>query len=317
MRSECPLRLAGGGQIAPERRRARLTGHGTGRYPLVMNTLIRLDILAEDTQLDAVTGVLALRVSFGWEEESLPTGEVRFRVHCGNAEFMRSLTEDLRSRIPGLRLETADVPEEDWTLAWREFFTPVACGARFLVLPPWLRESAEIGERTAIFIEPKSAFGTGHHATTALCLGVLSDLLDAGRVKAGMRFLDLGTGSGILGIGCCLSGLVGTGTDIDPLAVENALENITLNGVRDFTVVSGSTEAVRGRTFDLVLANILARPLRELAPDIVALLRPGGCLVLSGLLELQADDVEAAYTGLGLPAARRIVEGDWAALVWE
>ncbi|MDE7064949.1 MAG: 50S ribosomal protein L11 methyltransferase [Desulfovibrionaceae bacterium] len=282
-----------------------------------MNTLIRLDILADDGQLDPVTGVLALRVSFGWEEESLPTGETRFRVHCGNADFMQALAEELRDRIPGLRLETADVPEEDWTMAWREFFTPVACGTRFLVLPPWLRESVDMNGRTPVYIEPKSAFGTGHHATTALCLGVLSDLLDAGRVKAGMEFLDLGTGSGILGIGCCLSGLTGVGADIDPLAVENARENRTLNGVRGFEILSGSTEAVAGRAFDLVLANILARPLRELAPDIVKLLRPGGCLVLSGLLEVQADDVEAAYTALGLPCARRIVEGDWAALVWE
>ncbi len=146
---------------------------------------------------------------------------------------------------------------------------------------------------------------------------MLSDLLDAGRVKAGMEFLDLGTGSGILGVGCCLSGLTGVGADIDPLAVENARENRTLNGVRGFEILSGSTEAVAGRAFDLVLANILARPLRELAPDIVKLLRPGGCLVLSGLLEVQADDVEAAYTALGLPCARRIVEGDWTALVWE
>lgn len=282
-----------------------------------MNTLIRLDILADDGQLDPVTGVLALRVSFGWEEESLPTGETRFRVHCGNADFMQALTEELRGRIPGLRLETANVPEEDWTMAWREFFTPVACGTRFLVLPPWLRESVDMNGRTPVYIEPKSAFGTGHHATTALCLRVLSDLLDAGRVKAGMEFLDLGTGSGILGVGCCLSGLTGIGTDIDPLAVENAWENRTLNGVQGFEILPGSTEAVAGRAFDLILANILARPLRELAPDIVKLLRPGGCLVLSGLLEVQADDVEAAYTALGLPCARRIVEGDWAALAWE
>lgn len=299
------------------RRRTFLTASGVEGTPWRMNTLIRLDILADDEQLDPVTGLLALRVSFGWEEESLPTGETRFRVHCGNADFMQALAEELRGRIPGLRLETANVPEEDWTLAWREFFTPVACGARFLVLPPWLREGTDMDGRTPVFIEPKSAFGTGHHATTALCLGVLSDLLDAGRVKADMEFLDLGTGSGILGIGCCLSGLTGAGTDIDPLAVENAQENRALNNIQGFEILPGSTEVVTGRTFDLILANILARPLRELAPDIVRLLRPGGCLVLSGVLEVQADDVEAAYTALGLPPARRIVEGDWAALVWE
>lgn len=282
-----------------------------------MNTLIRCEILVVEERVDAMTGLLALSVPFGWEEESLPTGETRFRIHCGNAEFMDGVAARARALAPeaDVRLET--VPEQDWTLAWREFFTPVACGARFLVLPPWLRDSADLQGRTPIIIEPKSAFGTGHHATTALCLSVLSDLLDAGRVRAGMEFLDLGTGSGILGLGCCLSGLKGTGTDIDPLAVENARENCGINGVTDFTIVPGSVDAVAGQAFDLVLANILAQPLRELAPELVRKVRPGGCLVLSGILVVQADSVEAAYREQGMPAARRVVDGEWAALVWE
>lgn len=282
-----------------------------------MQTLIRYDILAQEDQVDILTGLLALHVPFGWEEESLPTGETRFRVICANREFMDVLRGTVAAAVPGVEASWEDVPEEDWTLAWREYFTPIACGGRFLVLPPWLRQTTDLQGRMPIIIEPKSAFGTGHHATTALCLSVLSDLLDAGRVTAGMEFLDLGTGSGILGIGCCLAGLSGTGTDIDMLAVENATENRALNGVTGFSILHGSVETVKGQTFDLVLANILAQPLRDMAPELRRCLRPGGCMVLSGLLDVQADAVEAAYTAQGLPAARRVAQGEWVALVWE
>ena len=123
----------------------------------------------------------------------------------------------------------------------------------------------------------------------------------------------------MLGIGCCKFGLTGEGLDIDPLAVDNAVENRALNAIapENFTVAEGSIGAVAGKQFDLVLANILARPLTEMAADIVRACRPGGCLVLSGLLEIQADGVTAAYKAQGLPEPRRIIDGEWAALVWD
>ena len=213
----------------------------------------------------------------------------------------------------------SELEETDWLAAWRQFFTPVCCGNHFVVLPPWLADTQDFPGRTPILIEPKSAFGTGHHATTALCLRVVSDLLEAGRLQQGQHFLDLGTGSGVLGIGCCKFGLTGEGLDIDPLAVDNAVENRALNAIapENFTVAEGSIGAVAGKQFDLVLANILARPLTEMAADIVRACRPGGCLVLSGLLEIQADGVTAAYKAQGLPEPRRIIDGEWAALVWD
>ncbi len=290
-----------------------------------MNTLTRCDIIVEEEQVEIMWGLLALHISFGWEEESLPTGETCFRIHCENRDFIENVTKEIRAVLPFANVEIHQVPNEDWTKAWREFFTPIACGDRFLVLPPWLQESTDVHHRSAIVIEPKSAFGTGHHSTTALCLGVISDLLDSGRIQKGMEFLDLGTGSGILGIGCCLFGLYGVGTDIDTLAVDNALENRELNHIKNydaaqkegFEVLLGSVEAVQGRTFDVVIANILAKPLKELAPQLVQLRKEGACLILSGLLIMQADAVEAAYTAEGLPPARMVTEGEWAALVWE
>ncbi len=290
-----------------------------------MNTLHRCYITVEEDAVEILWGLLALHISFGWEEESLPTGETRFCIHCESKDFMNDLAQAVRTAQPMAIIEMDEVPQEDWTKAWREYFTPIACGKRFMVLPPWLQDSTDLAGRQAVVIEPKSAFGTGHHSTTALCLGVVSDLLDSGRISQGMEFLDLGTGSGILGLGCCHFGLYGIGTDIDALAVDNAVENREINGVgaydaaakQGFDVALGSVEAVQGRTFDVVLANILARPLIELAPELVKLRKEGGCLVLSGLLVVQAKDVEAAYMAEGLPKARMITEGDWAALVWE
>ncbi|MFQ8735160.1 MAG: 50S ribosomal protein L11 methyltransferase [Bilophila wadsworthia] len=274
--------------------------------------LIRLDIVVDEEQYDTVAGLLVRNISYGWEEDSLPTGETRFRVHCDNA-IVQETPQRAAAWLPGLT-PTDQHPASGWTVAWREFFTPVRAG-QFIVLPPWLFESTPLEGRKPIIIEPKSAFGTGHHNTTVLCLEAITELLASGRLKAGQRFFDVGTGSGILGIACCLNGLAGLGSDIDPVAVDNALENVVINKVADdFRIVPGSAEAGEGEQFDLVVANILAGPLRELAPALIARMKPGACLVLSGLLDVQADAVEAAYAELG--KARRVQSGDWVALVW-
>lgn len=282
--------------------------------------LHRLEVTVPEEDYDLLSGLLTLEVAFGWEEESLPGGETRFRIHCEEEDFLQGLLARIRESLPAAVCVCAPIENRDWLGAWREFFTPVPCGERFVVLPPWLAGSAQqdFPGRTPILIEPKSAFGTGHHATTALCLRVISDLLDAGRLRAGQSFLDLGTGTGVLGIGCCAFGLHGDGLDIDPLAVSNALENRALNGVDPaaFSVAQGSIDAVTAQ-YDVVLANILARPLSEMAPDIVRACRPGGCLVLSGLLDIQADGVERAYRDCGLAAPARRLDGEWCALVWE
>ena len=258
--------------------------------------LFRLEIVADEEDTDRVSGLLALGAPFGWEEESLAGGETRFVIHCESEAHLRRMRAELRAVAPEADAKLETVERQDWLAAWRQFFTPVPCGSRFVVLPPWLAGGAGFPGRIPILIEPKSAFGTGHHATTALCLRVVSDLLDAGRIVPGQTFLDLGTGSGILGIGCAKSGLKGLGLDIDPLAIDNARENRALNGVgpEAFEIAEGSVAKAAGRSFDLVLANILARPLMEMAAELAAVREACGCLVLSGILESQANAVEAA-----------------------
>lgn len=286
--------------------------------PQNASTLHRLDITVGEEDYEGLAGLLALKLSYGWEERNLPNGDTVFRVHCENPVLAEDVATSVHALFPEAAVERETVVVEDWVDSWKEFFTPVPCGTNFVVLPPWLVDDEAAKGRRKIVIEPKSAFGTGHHATTALCLSALSDLVDEGRIRAGERFLDLGTGSGVLGIGLCLCGLCGEGLDIDPVAVDNALENREVNGLapETFSVALGSVDAVKDGPFDVVVANILARPLMDMAPDIVPLKKEGGVLVLSGILANQADHVAAAYQAQGLPAPKRRDEGEWACLVW-
>lgn len=291
--------------------------------------LTRLEIAlpsgAEQGAADLLMGILARRVSHGWEERNRASGESVYVVHLHEPHIAADLTETLRDRIPGIRVESRLMAQENWMEAWKEFFTPVECGAHFLVIAPWMdRPDSMNGDGSArlpVIIEPKTAFGTGHHASTALCLDTLSSLYGQGLVKPGMRFLDLGTGSGILGIAAARLGLTGQGLDTDPVAVENALENRELNGIRpeSFVVTVGDLSAA-APPFDLILANILAGPLRDMAADMsLALVRKEGrhgLLVLSGILISQADDVAAAYEALGLTLVDRPHKDEWAALVF-
>ena len=270
---------------------------------------------------DLLPAFLALHVPHGWEEQSLPTGEVRCIVHSGHHGFCTELVNTVSAVLPGVRVDAGTVEEENWAEAWKEFFTPVPGGAHFLVLAPWMEEERRATDRIPVLIEPKTAFGTGHHATTSLCLDALSTLFSQGKIDKDTRFLDLGTGSGILGIAAALLGLSGEGLDIDMAAVDNAVENRELNRVsrQMFPVAPGGVEKASG-PYDLVLANILAGPLREMAPQVAAALDKGdgerGILVLSGILDIQADAVEAAYVSRGLPKPERATRGEWVCLLF-
>lgn len=280
-----------------------------------MEKYYKLEIKAPYESYDLIAGMLALDASFGWEEQSLCTGETVFRLHCEDEKALEQIAQKAKALSPGVETSKGEAEKTDWLAAWKDFFTPVECGANFVILPPWLA-GGDFGGRHKILIEPKCAFGTGHHATTAICVEALDCLLTAGFIHPGGTFLDLGCGSGVLGIAACLAGLKGAGLDIDPLAMVNAKENRELNKIDDLELEQGSIELAQGKKFDLVMANILARPLMEMAPQICACLKPDSSLVLSGILDIQADAVELAFINRGLPKARRMEMDEWRALVW-
>ncbi|GHV49978.1 50S ribosomal protein L11 methyltransferase [Deltaproteobacteria bacterium] len=285
-----------------------------------MSDLIRLTVTVAFDREDIFSGILSRLIPYGWEEETLPTGEIRAVIHTENPAGATEIKTSILSSLPDAVIAESVVPQKNWVLAWRDYFTPVPAGRRFLVLAPWMeteRDAAAQTGRTVIIINPKMAFGTGHHDTTALCLAAISDLADAGRIQHGMRFLDIGAGSGILGIACAKLGLTGHGLDIDGEAIANATENREINAVPDasFMLTRGSVDAAAGR-YNLIVANILAQPLISMAEDIVKRLAGDGVLVLSGLLTIQADSVIAAYKAIGLPEPVQKKAGEWTALVW-
>jgi ribosomal protein L11 methyltransferase len=202
-------------------------------------------------------------------------------------------------------LQRTEIAEEDWANAWKEHFHPLKVG-RVVIKPTW-REWDAAPDETVVELDPGMAFGTGLHPTTQLVLAALQD-----RVRPGMEILDLGTGSGILAIAAARLGAMVTALDISEIAVEVARENVQVNGLRDaITVGRGSIDAVSGRQFDLVFANIIASVLAELAPRLAAALRPGAELLGSGIVDERADLVRAAFSAAGLTLGEQKREGDW------
>jgi len=201
--------------------------------------------------------------------------------------------------------------DKDWTREWMQHYRPMQFGPRFWVCPSWLAPPDP--EAVNLLLDPGLAFGTGTHPTTALCLGQL-----AGAVAGGERVVDYGCGSGILAVAAAK---LGAGpvlcVDNDPQALAATADNAARNGVApdDLTIALPSdydTGPWTG-TCDLVVANILAGPLLELAPVITGFLRPGGVLLLSGLLASQADALIGGYAGR-LPLAVAGEQAGWVVL---
>lgn len=279
--------------------------------------LVRLGVSFSPDHEDIITALLYIHTPWGWQDDGSHDGMRRVVIHFDRPEQSTEIEAALQAVSPDIELATDLIDNADWTSAWKQYFTPIAIGTRFVVLPSWLAHEDHGAE--PILIEPKMAFGTGHHQTTALCLGALDDLMSAGRIKTDAKFLDLGTGSGILGIAAIKLGLAGQGFDIDQIAIDNALENAALNGVQDkFALGVGSIDAIPAtERFDIILANILANPLIDMAEEIVARLARPGLLILSGILREQAERVAQAYMAQGLPAPSISHSQEWALLVFE
>ncbi len=199
-----------------------------------------------------------------------------------------------------------------WATSWHDEVGARRCGERLVVRPVRVDgaapDAAAADAAVEVVVDPGTAFGSGSHASTRLCLAALEPLAPGAR-----RVLDVGSGTGVLGVAALL---LGPGTlvalDVDPGAVAATRRAVELNGVADrATVLDGSVSAVAG-TFDLVLANLLVPIVEELGPELVARVAPGGAIVVGGLLDHQVDRAVAALSPL-VPSARR-VEADWVAL---
>lgn len=240
-----------------------------------------------------------------WEASVYMFREDEAAVH---ERFAALLAED----FPEAVIEREELPDIDWIAKSLEGLKPVRAG-RFIVHGSHDRGTARPGE-IAIEIEAGQAFGTGHHGTTAGCLEVIFSVMRSRRVK---RVLDLGTGSGVLAIAARkLAPARVLATDIDPIATRVARENVRINEIASGVTLETapgfhSTAFRRHGPFDLIIANILARPLMRMAPQLATQLSPGGDVILSGILASQRWKVLAAYNGAGLRHVHTIWRNGW------
>lgn len=209
------------------------------------------------------------------------------------------------------------INQEQWTDLWKAEYKPIPIGRRLLIIPAWY--PIPEGDRLPVILDPGIAFGTGAHPTTRLCLAALEDHLAPGEAV-----VDVGCGSGILSIAAARLGAGSVlAVDIDPQAVENARQNVLQNKAAELVQVEiGSIPQLLPGTTperqpgDLLLANIYAPILEQLLHSgLERAVRPGGKLILSGILEQQTESLLATCRSLNLQPLETLQEGDWVALV--
>lgn len=287
-----------------------------------------------ESDLEAVEAVAEVLSRYGYqsgvviEEAHRPAGDgvslerdpgrpavVRTYLHrdagaaesVGQIQVALNLLGQLRPIGP---LQVRILQEEDWGSAWRQYYPVLQVSERIVVVPAWRRFRARAGQ-VVLRLDPGMAFGTGLHPTTQLCLQALERYL-----QPGMRILDLGTGSGILAIAAArLGGGPILALDKDPVAVAAAERNVRRNRLAGRVRVKEGTLGPDMGPFDLILANLLAGTLLELAGPLAAALAPQGIVMGSGVLVEQAGEVAAALAGAGLALLEQPRQGDWVALI--
>ncbi len=207
------------------------------------------------------------------------------------------------------QLQVRTVDDADWTDAWKRHYVPQRIG-RVVIVPSWVSHSPAPGD-AVIALDPGMAFGTGLHPTTRACLGLLQQV-----APMPARVLDVGSGSGILALAALRLGAeTAVGYDTDPLAVDAARANAERNGLGErLEVRPGSLDEVAEERFALVLANLVAALLVDLAPRLAAHLAPGGVLIASGIIAERAGEVVEALGAAGLTVTERRDDGEWVAL---
>lgn len=219
------------------------------------------------------------------------------------------LKERLTAAKINFSMESAVVSDQNWNENWKKYFKAFEVGRTLAVCPSWdTYENKE--NRKVILLDPGAAFGTGAHATTYLCLSMLEDIVDENS-----RILDIGTGSGILAVASCLLGAeYAEGVDIDELAVSTARKNAAANGVADKTCfsVGDLAEKISGK-YNIVCANIVADVVMRLFGNAGDYMTEDGCLLVSGIIDLRAKEVEESAKANGFMIVKALVREEWRA----
>ena len=257
-----------------------------------------------------------------WIPDDADAEETRARIEEGLWR-LRQIAPDTIGE-----LEVKRVAEEDWANAWKEHYHPLQLGERVVIRPSW-REYQPTGDQVVIELDPGMAFGTGLHPTTRNCVRLVEQA-----TQPGAHVLDVGCGSGILTLAALKLGAADAlALDVSAVAVEATRENARLNGLGDRVDARLATlEGADGEPyfplppgvaflgaeigqFDLVLANIIARVIAQLAPALLRATRPGGQLIASGIIEERRDEAVGPLIAAGLTDIREIIENDWVTLI--
>ncbi len=225
---------------------------------------------------------------------------------------VRNYLKGLSALFPDLEpaaLSTETVTDPGWGEEWKKYFKPFRAGRRIVIKPTWEPYLA-CDNDIVVEIDPGMAFGTGQHPSTLMCLEAIEDILEAD--PAVDRVLDVGTGTGILGIAAAkLGAKKAVCIDIDEKAVKIARENAIINRMAEHLEIrEGTPSSVLG-SFDLVVANITSGPLIGMRADFLQRLRPGGCLVISGILEQDKGEMERHFLDRPLRLHRLRREKEW------
>ncbi|OPY89631.1 MAG: Ribosomal protein L11 methyltransferase [Syntrophus sp. PtaU1.Bin208] len=214
---------------------------------------------------------------------------------------------------PGLTTEV--ITDPDWGEQWKKYFKPLRVSRDIVIKPTWERYTP-MGHDIVIEIDPGMAFGTGQHASTRMCLEALEEILLTHRSPEPLNVLDVGTGTGILGIACAKLGAERVlCVDIDPKATEIAQENIAINSVEDRVSVTQRDISTLTDTYDLIVANLTAKLLIKLKKPLTSLLRPGGRLILSGIIDQNRSDIETHFFRDPLVPSSSLSEKEWVCYV--
>lgn len=259
---------------------------------------------------------------YALKQEDFPMQGVIIKAYLSESSFIAETVEGIRLSIDALKdfnidigdntVTMAEVNEEDWATAWKQYYHPVKISNRFTVVPTWEDYTPVATDELIIELDPGMAFGTGTHPTTVMCLQALEKV-----VKAGDDVVDVGTGSGVLSIGAALLGAKAVhALDLDEVAVRSARENIELNKVDNVVDVHhGNLLDTVKAPADVVVANILAEIIMTFTDDAYSIVKEGGVFVTSGIIGAKRDQVKAALQASGFTIEEVLEMEDWVAII--
>ncbi len=296
----------------------------TGRARTWSKIAITTDPALVDAISDFLMGVTDAGIEIGVNDQAT---QQTINVYLAEADLEQSEKDRIIDQISAYLdyiaeifqatrpvLTVSDFGEEDWGSTWKKHFVPFAIVSGLIIAPTWERYEAGPGE-TVIVMDPGMAFGTGHHATTSLSLALVREVVQN---KVGARVLDVGTGTGILGMTAALFGAAEVlGIDNDPEAVAAAEENVRRNGLEKIMRVAATPLASLTGAYSLVVANIIHDTLLDMAPVLSGLVEPAGALVLSGILQgPQTDNIVRCFEQRGFRPESCTESAEWSALLF-